>query len=70
LPVYIFIGAKQGYTVRKLEKDKWIYYISVSAGLKLGTKISSGIEYRHISAHFEHWVYNVLYAYYKFQTFL
>jgi hypothetical protein len=24
LPVYIFIGAKQGYTVRKLEKDIWI----------------------------------------------
>jgi hypothetical protein len=35
LPVY-YLKAKQGYTVRKTEKDKWICYIS--AGMKFRNK--------------------------------
>jgi hypothetical protein len=27
-----FLKAKQGYDVRKVEKDKWIYYIFISTG--------------------------------------
>jgi hypothetical protein len=43
VPVHL-LKAKQGYTVRKMEKDKWIYYYTNS-----GRKISSGVVYRPIS---------------------
>jgi hypothetical protein len=38
-----FLKAKQVYTVRKMEKDKWIYYIFVSAGMEFGNKFLRGI---------------------------
>jgi hypothetical protein len=45
-----FLKAKQGYTVRKVEKGKWIQYIMISAGLKLRDKRSSCMVYRRISS--------------------
>jgi hypothetical protein len=33
-----FLKAKQGYTVRKMEKDKWVLYILISAGMKFRNK--------------------------------
>jgi hypothetical protein len=43
-------SAKQGYTVRKIETGKLIQYLLISAGMKFGTKISSGTVYRPISS--------------------
>jgi hypothetical protein len=34
---YLLI-AKQGYTVREMEKDKQVYYILISAGMKFRNK--------------------------------
>jgi hypothetical protein len=33
-----FLKAKQGYSVRGIERDKWIDYILVSAGMKFRKK--------------------------------
>jgi hypothetical protein len=33
VPVY-FLKTKQGYAVRNIKRDKWIYYILISAGIK------------------------------------
>jgi hypothetical protein len=37
VPIY-FIQVTQGYTVRKIDKEKWISYILVSAGMKFRNK--------------------------------
>jgi hypothetical protein len=37
VPEY-FLKAKQGYSVRGIERDKWIDYILVSAGMKFRNK--------------------------------
>jgi hypothetical protein len=41
-----FLKAKQRYTVRKMEKDKWMYYILISAGMKFKNtkKFQCGIQ--------------------------
>jgi hypothetical protein len=33
-----FLKAKQGYTVRKMEADKWIWYTLVSTGMNFRSK--------------------------------
>jgi hypothetical protein len=33
-----FLKVKQGYTIRKMEEDKWIYYVFISAGMKFSNK--------------------------------
>jgi hypothetical protein len=37
VPVY-FLKAKQGYTVRKMETDKWTYCIMISEHIKFSNK--------------------------------
>jgi hypothetical protein len=33
-----FSKAKQGHTIKKVEKGKWIWYIVISAGMKFRNK--------------------------------
>jgi hypothetical protein len=53
------LRAKQGYIVRKIEKDKWLYYILVSAGMKFRNKK----KFRYgIPVHFQHCLYLTLFC--------
>jgi hypothetical protein len=51
--IIYFLKVKQGYTDRKMGKDKWILYMLISAGIKFRNK-KSGTVHRYIPAHFEH----------------
>jgi hypothetical protein len=52
VPVF-FLDTKQGYTVKKTEKDKWIWYVLTGANMTV-MKRSSRMVYRLMPTHFEH----------------